>query len=318
MDVTALPTFFTELEARFVEHQAHHPQELRRLFHGRGRRWPGLEQITADWLGDQLLVTLFIEPTLEFITALTKGLSEFAQHTLWQQAGGRAMLIQHRKRAGSPIEVIWGELEANPVVYEQGLQYQLVLGRNQNHGLFLDMRLGRDWVRQQAADKKVLNLFAYTCGFSVAAMAGGAKQVVNLDMAKGMLSRGRDNHRLNQQDVRAVTFLGYDVFKSWGRLRKLGPYELVIIDPPSFQKGSFALTQDYHKILRRLPELLTPNGQVLACVNAPAIASQFLIDNMAEHAPSLQFVQRLDNPAEFADIDPESGLKALVFRAEQH
>ena len=51
------------------------------------------------------------------------------------------------------------------------------------------MRYGRRWVRQQAAGKRVLNLFAYTCGFSVAAIAGGAQQVVNLDMAKAALSR---------------------------------------------------------------------------------------------------------------------------------
>lgn len=317
MDITALPLFYSELDARFCEHQAQHPQELRRLFHGRGRCWPGLEQVTVDWLGDQLLVSLFKAPEPDFIAALTDTLLTFVEQEAWKKSDARSILIQHRGQPGSPIEVIWGELEAEPVVTEQGLRYQLVLGRNQNHGLFLDMRLGREWVRQQAADKKVLNLFAYTCGFSVAAMAGGAKQVVNLDMAKGMLSRGRDNHRLNQQDVRAVTFLGYDVFKSWGRLRKMGPYELVIIDPPSFQKGSFALTQDYHKILRRLPELLTAGGKVLACVNAPAIASQFLIDSMAEHAPSLQFVERLDNPAEFADIDPESGLKALVFVSQE-
>ena len=196
---------------------------------------------------------------------------------------------------------------------EHGLAYQLELGRNQNHGLFLDMRLGRDWVRTHAKGQRVLNLFAYTCGFSVAAMAGGASAVVNLDMAKSMLSRGRENHQLNQQDLSCVTFLGHDVFKSWGRLRQLGPYQLIIIDPPTFQKGSFALTADYHKILRRLPQLLTADGQVLACVNAPAIPSPFLIDAMAEHAPDLVFVERLANPVEFADSDGEAGLKALVF-----
>ncbi|MBR9858482.1 MAG: methyltransferase, partial [Gammaproteobacteria bacterium] len=157
------------------------------------------------------------------------------------------------------------------------------------------------------------NLFAYTCGFSVAAIEGGAVQVVNLDMARAALSRGRDNHRLNHHDLGKVTFLGHELFKSWGKVRKLGPYDLIIIDPPSFQKGSFALTQDYHKILRRLPELLSENGRVLACVNDPNVPSQFLIDNMAEQAPALHFVERLDNPPEFTDIDPEAGLKALVF-----
>ena len=175
-------------------------------------------------------------------------------------------------------------------------------------------RARRRWVREQAEGRRVLNLFAYTCGFSVAAIAGGAERVVNLDMAKAALSRGRDNHRLNGHDLGRVSFLGHDLFKSWGKLKKDGPFDLVIIDPPSFQKGSFALSKDYQKILRRLPELLADGGTVLACVNDPGVGPDFLIEGMAAEAPGLRFLERLDNPPEFADIHPDSGLKALVFR----
>jgi 23S rRNA (cytosine1962-C5)-methyltransferase len=128
------------------------------------------------------------------------------------------------------------------------------------------------------------------------------------------LSRGRENHRLNDHDLSRVSFLGHELFKSWGKVKKTGPYDLVIIDPPSFQKGSFALTRDYQKILRRLPELLTENGVVLACVNDPAIGPDFLVQGMEAEAPELRFVERLENPPEFADIDADAGLKALVFR----
>ena len=54
--------------------------------------------------------------------------------------------------------------------------------------------------------------------------------------------------------------------------------------------------------------------QVLACVNSPDIGPSFLIDSMAEEAPQLHFERRLDNPPEFADIDPNSDLKVLVFQ----
>ncbi|NVK73083.1 MAG: class I SAM-dependent methyltransferase, partial [Oceanospirillaceae bacterium] len=185
---------------------------------------------------------------------------------------------------------------------------------NQNSGLFLDMRYGRRWVKENSRDTRVLNLFAYTCGFSVAAISGGADFVVNLDMAKSVLSRGRENHRLNQHDTNKVKFFAHDIFKSWGKIKKYGQYDLIVIDPPTFQRGSFALTKDYQKILRRLPELLTENGQVLACVNDPSIPAQFLIDGMREEAPCLEFQYRLDNPPEFMDIDIESGLKALIFK----
>lgn len=201
-------------------------------------------------------------------------------------------------------------------MHEDGLAYRLDLMRNQNIGLFLDMRHGRRWVREVAAGRRVLNLFAYTCGFSVAAIAGGAEAVVNLDMARAALARGRDNHRLNGHDLGRVSFLGHELFKSWGRLKREGPYGLVIIDPPSFQRGSFELDRDYRKILRRVPELLAPGARVLACVNDPATGADFIIRTMGEEAPGLVFRERLANPPEFADEDPEGGLKALVFEWE--
>lgn len=69
----------------------------------------------------------------------------------------------------------------------------------------------------------------------------------------------------------------------------------------------------YGNALRRLPELLTEQGVVLACVNDPAIGPEFLIEGMAAEAPQLHFVERLSNPPEFPDNDPAGGLKALVF-----
>ena len=287
------------------------PDETRRLFHGRGRCWPGLEQITVDWLQGVLLVALFREPAPGQLAELEAMLLKLAAGPAWS---GQAILIQHRYLPESPGHWLLGEPTQQRVIDEDGLRYQLDLGFKQNTGLFLDMRYGRRWVREQAAGKRVLNLFAYTCGFSVAAIAGGAEQVVNLDMAKAALSRGRDNHRLNGHDLGAVAFLGHELFKSWGKVRKYGPYDLIIIDPPTFQRGSFALTQDYAKILRRLPELMNEGATVLACVNDPAIGPEFLIEGMAEQAPGLRFVERLENPPEFADSDPAGGLKALVFR----
>ncbi|MCY1285933.1 Ribosomal RNA large subunit methyltransferase K/L [compost metagenome] len=289
------------------------PDEARRLFHGRGRRWPTLEHLAVDWLQGVLLVSLFRAPEAEELAALKRMLAALAESPAWRQRRAQHLLLQHRYLPDSPTENLRGDVPEEWLVSENGLRFKLDLGRKQNNGLFLDMRHGRRWVQEQARGKRVLNLFAYTCGFSVAAIAGGAEQVVNLDMARTALSRGRDNHRLNDHDLGKVSFLDHDLFKSWGKVRKYGPYDLIIIDPPSFQKGSFVLGSDYPRVLRRLPELLRGQGSVLACVNDPAVGPDFLIESMAAEAPSLRFVQRLDNPPEFADIDPASGLKVLVF-----
>lgn len=310
MQSEQLPIFFEQLKLQLEIA----PNEVRRLFHGRGRKFAGLEQLTCDWIQGQLIVSLFKQVSDDFIDELKQGLTTLSESELWQQKQGKVIVVQYRYAEGAPSEVLLGELDNRPVVEESGLKYQLDIGRNQNFGLFLDMRLGRDWVKEHAKHKNVLNLFAYTCGFSVAAIEGGADQVVNVDMSRSSLSKGRENHKLNGHNVNQVKFLGYDIFRSWGKIRKMGRYDLIVIDPPSFQKGSFALTKDYKRILRKLPELLAEGGEVIACVNSPQVTSQFLIDSMQEEAPQLSFVERLDNPPEFEDIDPEASLKVLRFK----
>jgi len=292
------------------------PDEARRLFHGRGRQWPGLEQVTVDWLQGVLLVSLFRQPGEVELAELRQMLLALTREPVWQHSGAGHLLLQHRYLPDSTTEFLWGEPIDGGEIVEDGLRYRLDFARKQNSGLFLDMRLGRSWVRERAAGLRVLNLFAYTCGFSVAAIAGGAARVVNLDMSRPALSRGRDNHRLNGHDLAQVSFLGHDLFNSWGKLRREGPFDLIIVDPPSFQKGSFVLPRDYAKIMRRLPELLAPAGQVLACCNDPAITPAFLIAEMAREAPQLQFIERLANPPEFIDTDPDAGLKVLRFVAQ--
>lgn len=292
------------------------PAETRRLFHGRGRVWPGLEHITVDWMQGVVLVSLFKQPLEEELAALTRLLHELTQTPQWQQSQAHSLLLQHRYLPQSTLQWLSGETVDEWVITENGLRYKVDFGKKQNSGLFLDMRYGREWVRQHAQGKRILNLFAYTCGFSVAAIAGGADHVVNLDMARAALNRGRENHHLNGHDLSRVSFLGHDLFKSWAKVTRMGPYDLIIIDPPSFQKGSFMLDKDYQRVLRRLPELLDENGSVLACMNDPAVGAEFLIRHTAIEAPSLRFERRLENPPEFPDDREDGGLKALVFKAE--
>lgn len=310
------PEALSTLHAHLLPALAAAPAETRRLFHGRGRCWPGLEQLTVDWLQGIVLVALFKEPEPSQLEALKHLLMTITASPEWAQSGAHTLLLQHRYLPQSTTEWLLGQEVDEWTLTEGGLRYRIDLGKKQNAGLFLDMRFGRDWVKANAQGKRVLNLFAYTCGFSVAAIEGGACQVVNLDMSRAALSRGRDNHRLNGHDLGQVSFLGHDLFKSWGKVINSGPYDLVIIDPPSFQKGSFLLTKDYQRVLRRLPELLRAGGTVLACMNDPAFGPDFLIDGVTREAPGLRFIQRLDNPPEFPDIDPHSGLKALVFQLD--
>ncbi|NIC43084.1 class I SAM-dependent methyltransferase [Aquabacterium sp. A08] len=291
---------------------AHMPTDAQRLFHGRGGRYPGSEAWTLDAYPPVWLVTKFGDATPEEHATLDAAFR--ARHG---QLGGDGQLnavLQARADGRSQTTVLAGAVPESHTVTEDGARYRVNLLRGQNHGLFLDMAEGRRWVRAHAREQKVLNLFAYTCAFSVAALQGGAREVVNLDMAQGALTTGQQNHQLNGLHSGAK-FLAHDLFSSWGKVTRLGPYGLVVVDPPSYQKGSFVANKDYARLLRRLPDLLRPGGHALLCLNAPEIPEQFLRDLLATEAPELAVLGRLDNPATFADVSPDRALKVMVCQA---
>ncbi|WP_434339341.1 class I SAM-dependent methyltransferase [Motilimonas cestriensis] len=279
-----------------------------RIFHGRGGRYPEFRFINIDWFSPVVLIILYSEVERKWLDSLTE--------VIKAQLGERCLSIQvqYRFQHMAPYELLWGEDIPEPVADEAGLKYQLRLGKNQNYGLFFDMEQGRRWVQTHSEQANVLNLFAYTCGFSVAAIAGNARQVVNLDMSKPSLSVGRENHRLNQHDLSKVKFMAHDLFKSWGKLKKSGPYDLVIADPPSLQKGSINVIRDYPKIIRRLPELLVPGGRAMLCLNSPDLDFAFLKSAVAEHCPELVLEDKIEPSSVFINQQPDKGLKILIYR----
>ena len=300
------------------------PGDACRIFHGRGGLHAGCEQWALDAYPPVFVLTSFAPVDEGQLAAIGDAL-----RARWEQlAPGEPLhwVFQHRGEAlrlqgRSDTRLMEGGVPDPHVVTEHGLRFRVHVLRGQNHGLFLDMAEGRRWVREWAADFKaregrgarVLNLFAYTCAFSVAALAGGAAQVVNVDMGRGAIATGQQNHQLN--GLGGASFLAHDVFTTWGKITRGGPYDLVIADPPSYQKGSFVATKDYARVVRRLPDLLAPGGHALLCLNAPELGEGFLRDLVSDLAPSLAFVERVPNPAVFADVDGDRALKVLAFRA---
>jgi len=302
------------------------PVDAGRIFHGRGGRYPGCEQWTLDCYPPVFVLTSFAQVSEDDLAAIGAALQ-----ARWQQlAPGQPLnwVFQHRGEAlrlagRSDTRLMAGSVPDPHVVTEDGARYRAHVLRGQNHGLFLDMAEGRRWVHAHVAARsagrrglKVLNLFAYTCAFSVVALRAGARQVVNVDMGHGAIAIGQQNHQLNGITTGA-SFLAHDIFSTWGKITRGGPYGLVIVDPPSYQKGSFVATKDYARILRRLPDLLEPGGHALLCLNAPELGTAFLQEQMQALAPELAFVERVANPAVFADVSQDRSLKVLVYRAPE-
>lgn len=284
--------------------------ECRRLFHGRGGMVPGYEWLVIDWLPPVAVVRAYKDVAPDEIAALTDWLQARpeVEAVVWQPRG---------QGAEGGVRLLHGVLDGPHSVTEAGLCYQVDACASQNSGLFLDMRPGRRWVRQHAAKAKVLNLFAYTCAFSVAAVAGGAERVVNVDMSSRSLSIGRANHRRNRQGNADVRYLAVNLLKSWSRIRKPGPYDLVVIDPPSFQPGSFVAVNDYIKVLRRLPELTVPGARVVLCHNDPRETRQFLETLMHQNLPDFIRMECFGAGDDFPESGELQGLKVTVYQREE-
>lgn len=280
--------------------------QAQRLFHGRGHAYNNLHHVTIDWLPPVILITLFSPEDDCEVLAL-------ADYLHGQLPNCKSIQVQKRHELAGPINTLKGESIEQLVIQENDLKFNISLGKSRNTGLFLDMRNGRQWVQKNAQGKRILNLFSYTCGFSVAAIAGNAKSVLNVDMSSAALNVGRENHRLNQQPLDHVKFEKLDIFKSFSRFKKRGPFDLLICDPPTFQKGSVDINRDYPKILRRLDQFMAADATLILCLNAPELNRDFLLDYMADLAPSYRYSEEIKAPKVFVEAE-NKGLKVLCFK----
>ena len=280
--------------------------EARRIFHGRGHCYTGYEHICIDWFPPVVLISAW-QP-VEDIDTITSLILESAP------AGHlKAIVLQHRYIDQSPAETLYGEIPKKVIVKAQGLRFEVRPGKQQNVGLFLDTGPLREWLKLNSSDCNVLNLFAYTCALSVAAMAGGAKSVTNVDMSKPSIEWGNQNHMLNGQGPMPIKRIPHNIFKSWGRIKQFGRYDLVIIDPPSQQRGSFNAEKNYKSIVRRMKELCNPGATIIAALNSPFLSRQFLLDVFEKELPQATFEEWMPVADEFEEVDTEKGLKIARF-----
>jgi 23S rRNA (cytosine1962-C5)-methyltransferase len=288
----------------------HLPQkgESRRLFHGRGHCFNGYNDLVIDCYPPVVLITLYRERPADWLAELSQLLCASLPDS------PKAILLQQRHLHGAPSRLLYGSLPRSLDALEAGLRYRLRLGESQNIGFFPDMAIGRRLVREQSHGKRVLNLFAYSCSFSVAALAGGAEHVINLDMNRGALDLGRINHRINDLDLRRASFLPLELFRSLGKLRRLGPFDLVICDPPATQGKSFTAERHWPKLVRRLPQLLSPGGEVLACLNTPHQPPGFITELFADLLPDTDLLGSYEPGADFPEATSGRGVSLHHYR----
>lgn len=281
--------------------------ETCRLFHGRGHCFPGYEDLLIDWFEPVVLITLYQNRSSNWLKQLVLYLTA-------QIPGVRAVILQQRFLPHSPSIILDGCLPEKIHVHEMGLKYRLALNSSQNIGFFPDAAVVRSLLRECCEGKKVLNLFAYSCSFSVAALAGGARQVVNVDMSKNALALGKLNHEINGIDSRAVSFLGLEIFRSFSRLKKLSPFDLIICDPPAEQGKSFLASRDWPRLVKKLPLLLKTGGEIITCTSSPHVSPRYIQGLFQVHCPHAELLERLRSGERFPEVDDDKGFNALRYR----
>lgn len=215
-------------------------------------------------------------------------IDDFAGHWLAQTRGSFPEWLRgaaearslYWKKLGDKTAPAWisGEKLLGPfVVQENGARFWIDFSAGYSQGIFLDQRENRRALRERSAGKSVLNCFAYTCAFGVAAALGGAR-TTNLDLSKPCLDWGRRNYALNGLDPAAHDFIFGDVADWLARFaKKQRRFDFVILDPPTFSRDRrgrvFTIESGITALVRAAEKILAPGGAIFCSTNQRSLSA---------------------------------------------
>lgn len=210
-------------------------------------------------------------------------------------------------------QIIDGELKNEVVIFkEHGTNFSANVIHGHKTGYFLDHRENRRKVGAIAKGKTVLDVFSYAGGFSIHALAGGAKEVTSLDISKPALEIAKSNAKLNPYTGKHKTIAG-DAFEELNKLADNNTkYDIVVIDPPSFAKSAAEVAKalaSYKKLTRLGLKLVQKKGMlVLASCSSRVTSEEFfelveqtLIKNKVTYAIKEQTLHDIDHPIAFKE-----------------
>jgi 23S rRNA (cytosine1962-C5)-methyltransferase len=223
--------------------------------------------------------------------------------------------------------VLAGEAPPDKVVMnEYGCRFAVQIAHGHKTGFYLDQRDNRALLGELTAGRQVLNAFAYTGGFGVWALRGGAHSVVNVESSQTALELGRENVRLNGLDENQVEDVPGDVFRVLRQYRdSRREFDLIVLDPPKFAESRSQLegaTRGYKDINLLAFKLLRPGGLLMtfSCSGlvTPELFQQVVAGAALDSGKDVQIVRRLsqgpDHPVALNFPEGEY-LKGLVCRA---
>jgi 23S rRNA (cytosine1962-C5)-methyltransferase len=244
------------------------------------RLFNGFAEGNPDLVIDLYATTLIFQNYADDVTSgfsLVQDAQRFLLNSLsWLRAGilkTRNGKTPEEKR-GQPL---FGE-KPDRKIQEHGVWYAIDLTMNRDASFYLDTRNLRHWLIRNMGSKSVLNAFAYTGSLGVAATAGGASRVVQLDLNRQFLNLAKDSYTLNGSPINKRDFIASDFFPAVSRYKRAAEtFDSVIIDPPFFSstsKGKVDQEQESARLINKVRPLINDGGHLIAINNALYVSGQ--------------------------------------------
>ena len=292
-----------------------------RLVHGEGDFLPGL---VVD-IYDNTAVVQAHSPGMHFARNIIA-------EALLKIAGGLVKNVYYKSETTLPYKAeldpqndyIIGNFDGN-IAMENGLSFYVDWLKGQKTGFFVDQRDNRLLLQHYAKDRRVLNMFCYTGGFSFYALRGGAQSVCSVDSSEKAIRLTTDNVALNFPDDKRHRAVATDAFKFLAEMGS-GEYDLIILDPPAFAKHKSALRNaliGYRRINAKAFEKIASGGILFTFSCSQAVSKeQFRVAVFSAAAQSgrkvrilHQLTQPSDHPINIYHPEGEY-LKGLVLYVE--
>ena len=289
----------------------------------------GLPGVTLDRYGQHAVLSVSTAEAEDAAEAIARFLVERGVSGVYVKRRERRDLRRAEAPELAPAAPLAGEPAPAPlVVREQGLALGCELGDGLSTGLFIDQRDNRRRIREASAQAQVLNLFSYTCSFSVAAAAGGAAKVTSADLSGRALERGRRNFELNSLDSGKHELVQGDAVRFVrGAVKHGRRFDVIVLDPPSFAtvgKATFRFERDIGALMTDCLRLLTAGGKLLCVTNHKKTSMQQfrrLLQRAAEQAHRdvkiKDMPSGLDCPAALDGPHPSKSLLAEVIHSTE-
>ena len=237
------------------------------LFNGFSEGNPNL---VIDLYAKTILLHNYADVPEQTLSLIQEAQGFYQHHLPWLKTG----IIKTRN--GKSLEEKRGKLlfgnQADRKINEYAIWYSINLILNQDASFYLDTRNLRKWISENVKGKTVLNAFAYTGSLGVAATAGGASRVVQVDRNRPFLNAAKESYSLNSFPIHKQDFIASDFFTQVAKFKRNGEhFDCVFIDPPFFStspRGTVDQVNESARLINKVRPLINDGGLLIAINNA--------------------------------------------------